>query len=393
MATVDKKRYNKMENALQYINKNFVTVSDEDAKKTNPILKQVLTTITDAMKGVSPLFANLFESFLFGGSYYDGLKVGKPDEFDLDLRLVLPKLVDAKLGISNQPGFVTVTMPGWSKFEASSEFAKLKDLAKFKDGDNYLVQDKVLQWMEGVVNMALNKIGKVGNRAEIPINGKKAYVALKKSGPALTALITYDNIHLDVDLVVVFKMTADQWPPSPFKPLPKECGSKKEFLIVPKPPKTDVGKKERYWRLSFQEQERVLIMGNNTCKPALRLLKKLRDTQNHTQISSYFIKTVFLHEIDKQDKAFWNSSLSFVFMHMLKTYRDYLASYKIPYYWNKNNNMLQNIHKTTIDNFKNYLTRVIDSVDKKVDENPYILGEYLATPEEQEQLKKNVRIV
>lgn len=31
--------------------------------------------------------------------------------------------------------------------------------------------------MEGVVNMALNKIGKVGNRAEIPINGKKAYVS------------------------------------------------------------------------------------------------------------------------------------------------------------------------------------------------------------------------
>lgn len=78
------------------------------------------------MKSVNPLFANLFESFLFGGSYYDGLKVGKPDEFDLDLRLVLPKLVDAKLNISNQPGFVTVTMPGWSKFEASSEFTKLK---------------------------------------------------------------------------------------------------------------------------------------------------------------------------------------------------------------------------------------------------------------------------
>lgn len=43
MATVDKKRYNKMETALQYINKNFVTVSDEDAKKTNPILKQVVS--------------------------------------------------------------------------------------------------------------------------------------------------------------------------------------------------------------------------------------------------------------------------------------------------------------------------------------------------------------
>lgn len=62
---------------------------------------------------------------------------------------------------------------------------------------------------------------------------------------------------------------------------------------------------------------------------------------------------------------------------MLKTYKSYLDDYKIPYYWNTRNNLLQHIDKIVIDNFKNFLGRVIDTVDKKIDENPLIIADYL----------------
>ena len=37
------------------------------------------------MKESDELFNALFREIYFSGSYYDGLKIGKPDEFDLNL--------------------------------------------------------------------------------------------------------------------------------------------------------------------------------------------------------------------------------------------------------------------------------------------------------------------
>ena len=37
------------------------------------------------MKESDELFKTLYQQVYFSGSYYDGLKIGKPDEFDLNL--------------------------------------------------------------------------------------------------------------------------------------------------------------------------------------------------------------------------------------------------------------------------------------------------------------------
>lgn len=78
------------------------------------------------MKAENETFKNLFEGIFYGGSYYDGLKVEKPEEFDIDLKMVLPKLVEAELELANVPGFVRVKMPGWAKFEKNAEFENFK---------------------------------------------------------------------------------------------------------------------------------------------------------------------------------------------------------------------------------------------------------------------------
>lgn len=69
------------------------------------------------MKTKSVLFKGLYDKLFYGGSYYDGLRVGHPEEFDLDLLLRLPKLVDASLTISNIPGFVSVQLKGFDAFQ------------------------------------------------------------------------------------------------------------------------------------------------------------------------------------------------------------------------------------------------------------------------------------
>lgn len=69
------------------------------------------------MKTKNVLFKGLFDKVFYGGSYYDGLRVGHPEEFDLDLLLRLPKLVDATLTITNIPGFVSVQLKNFADFQ------------------------------------------------------------------------------------------------------------------------------------------------------------------------------------------------------------------------------------------------------------------------------------
>lgn len=200
---------------------------------------------------------------------------------------------------------------------------------------------------------------------------------MTKGGPAMTLNISCEelNIAMDVDLVASFKFTETHWPTSPFKSVPPQC-AKKEFLIVPKSPKGEVNDiKARLWRLSFQEQERELMNGKDRFKPALRLMKKLRDTQEQGKISSYFLKTIFLNEAASKDKDFWCAPLSFVFMHMLKVYQECIENKKIPYYWYGKNNLLKGIEPKTLDNYKFKLKKIIDTIEKKFDSQPEIIAE------------------
>lgn len=60
------------------------------------------------MKTIDPLFKYIFNKKLYGGSYYDGLKLYEPDEYDLDLAFKLPKKADFHLDTSSEPGFVRI---------------------------------------------------------------------------------------------------------------------------------------------------------------------------------------------------------------------------------------------------------------------------------------------
>lgn len=51
-------------------------------------------------------FNGLFERFFYGGSFYDDLKVGKAEEYDLDFVFNLPVCIKPKIEISDKHGFV-----------------------------------------------------------------------------------------------------------------------------------------------------------------------------------------------------------------------------------------------------------------------------------------------
>ncbi|KAL1517801.1 hypothetical protein ABEB36_001524 [Hypothenemus hampei] len=399
-----------LERPLDYINSKFIKLTSYEIKRNNIILKMVSSTIINSMREMDDLFNCMYKEIFYGGSYYDKLKVGKPNEYDLDLVQQLPDICQPEVQCSEHPGFVQVQIHGYHNIlvlPSSPENSPLLKITNLMENCNYLSTNKYLKWIESLVNRALNKFNKDINNEryiDVPIDTKEALkmmTRLAKSGPAFTLKLTgkdFDgsDIQLDIDLVPCFRFGENDWPniSGGYRPNPKEKLIYKEhFFVVPKKPReaklANNPNMERFWRLSFQEQEREL-MGKNkrALKPALKLIKKMRDRYEHT-IASYFIKTVFLWTVEIKPDEFWNQPLCNVFFEMLKIYSKYLQTYNIPYYWNPGYNLIGYLKQSTKVHICKTIQNIIRDISNSLMDqtDPYMVGRFLLSKEEYEELK------
>lgn len=344
------------EEVLKTINRDYISLKNNEVASNNQLLKATLEKMIAEMKKLNPLFKAIYKKPFYGGSYYDDLKVGKPDEFDLDLLLALPKRCEThkvpncgcvQLIPSNKPGYF------WFKIE--------KGFYEPFDGfiiDGYMQTNLVLDWLKGCCTKALNNFSSLDFIFETP-------KYFSESGPALTLRLFGDFGVMDIDLVPAFKFGSQYWPQESFRSNPS---TKKEFFIVPKKAKMTCA--ERYWRASCQDQERELIEGKQRLKPALRLLKKMRNNLGHVSISSYALKTIVLWDLDT-GYFDWNATLTDTFLKLLEKYKESLENKKIPYYWNKRGNLLDNIkHSDTLINHFNEISRKLKRFQMYYETNP-----------------------
>lgn len=61
------------------------------------------------MKKEDRFFKELYTEIFYGGSYYDGLKVGEPEEYDLDVLFKLPRLTSPQI-TTDLDGYVKVKL-------------------------------------------------------------------------------------------------------------------------------------------------------------------------------------------------------------------------------------------------------------------------------------------
>ncbi|KAL3285035.1 hypothetical protein HHI36_019162 [Cryptolaemus montrouzieri] len=372
----DRKKYNVLEPILHKINADIVTISDEQKSRSQAIMETVVRLFIDEMKSLDVMFARMFRKILYGGSYYDGLKIKDADEFDIDLALALPKAADPCLEVSSDNGFVNVKLEKYESFKRQRQlavdysilslFLYFQENGEVLDSDNYLLTDKFRAWFESLIHNATNNI----------IEYKKCpyKFTVHKGGPAFTLHINVNYSHrIDVDLVPSIIFSEEKWPGPPFR---QNRTAKKDFLIVPKP-FHDYGPLS--WRLSFQEQESEIIRGKDRLKCVVRLLKLLRDVQGQDLIASYYIKTVFMWLLQYTDEAFWKrDSLSYTFMMGLKYYSKMLDEKTIPYYWNDRNNLLNTGKNVTIYQCSQRIKRIIARIERNLDSNEIatVLDEY-----------------
>lgn len=366
-----------LEVILQEINKRHVRIKKLEKKKNNLILYTVLEELLKEMRKCDCLFDSMKPKLEYLGSYFDGLRVGQPTEYDLNVILTLHLDYNKIILESEKNAYVSITMPEEFRRLSKIPTTAIKGFKKteFWCNRSYrLSVTKVRSWAQSVVDVALNKLPVQDGKRILTLNGETYKIVYKISGPANTITIYIDEDYLiDIDLVPTLQFEL------PKKPTFSKIDFKKVrstnvsyYFAVPKP-----NDDEFSWRLAFPYQERFYMKTKNNCKSVIKLLKLFRDVQGFDKLASYFIKTLFLWEIEEKNESFWKEkSLGYLVLYMLGKLRDSLAVATIRNFWCPEHNLLEKVNQQTCLNWSNRISNIIKDIEKQKVKNPYIVLKY-----------------
>lgn len=349
--------YSDLDPILDDVNKKCVKMNDVMKKEYVRITSEVIKTIINSLKSTDEVFEKLYSKLEYVGSYFDGLRVAKATEFDLNLIMKLPYNYNQIL-IENQnvsAGFVKINISKATINSNQPSEKVIKTIQKWCDNDGYLLENRVRQWMEGIISRCLGH----GTRTLTISSGETVNVRVRKSGPAYTLNVDTGTDIIDVDLVFTIQFPESKQPPSPIRWNSDLAAS---WVVVPKP-----SNDPRFWRVSFTYSERRIIQDKYKLKLINRLLKALRDARDW-QVPSYYIKTLFLWEVHEctacNRTRFWEKKQGYLFVYMLNQLFIKLNENKLLYYWHKKMNLLDNKFNTAyIISMANNISRIISKIN------------------------------
>ncbi|CAH0699190.1 unnamed protein product [Spodoptera exigua] len=374
-----------LEEIFQEINRRHVRIKKKERINNQSILYKVLQELLTSMRKCDSLFDSMKPRLAYLGSYFDGLRVGQPTEYDINIILTVHinynKIeLDAR---HSENGYTSIIMPEefrrLSKTPATAERG-FKKTEYWCDRSYHLSIGRFRSWMQSVVDTALNKLPLVDGKRMVKVEDKYFKIGYKMSGPANTITICMkDDYIIDVDLVPTLSFELPKQPHHSNIDFNKVKQTKiSYYFAVPKPSNNDLS-----WRLAFPYQERCYTDNKNNLKSALKLLKLFRDIQGFNQLASYFIKTLFLWEIVENDEEFWkNNSLTFLVLHMLKRLRDSLAVATISNFWCPDHNLLEKIKLVTCVNWSNRVSNIINDIERNKINNPHVILKYFTKTSE-----------
>lgn len=369
-----------MEDVLLQVNKNHVKIQKQDKKNNNTILYSVLGEILKKMRSCDKLFSSLKPKLEYLGSYFDGLRVGRPTEYDINIVLTFYVNYDKIKLVSNKTkgAYASVIMP--SEFRRLSKIPAtatkgFKETELWCDASHRLSMQRFRSWMQKVVDTALKTLPVENGMKILKLNGKSFQIASKTSGPAFTLTIieNSDNI-IDIDLVPTLAFNLPKTPNNTKIDFDRvRMTNIKQYFAVPKPTDDDFS-----WRLAFPYQEKYYIYNKQNMKSAIKILKLLRDTQGFNKLASYYIKTIFLWEAVENTDSFWKTkSLSFLVIFMLKKLKTCLSNKLIKNFWCPDHNLLETIQAETCLNWSNRLSHIINDIESNKKNDPFVILQYL----------------
>jgi cyclic GMP-AMP synthase len=237
----------------------------------------------------------------FAGSHYDGLRINKPDEFDMDVVIGLP--LNLKSDTRNHENSDFVIEPsdaGYIQLKMGTQFLNMmyrddwetnRECYKWKCDENYLLRSKFTDWFKSIVVKALNQFETKNQLPVFKVDNVEYSIVRSESGPAITLSIInkMTNFKMDVDLVPTLRFPECRWPIAhDYREIPSDC--KKDFwMVVPKPDKNNESNvdRSRTWRLALHYQERELMYNTYNLRKAIKLVSVMCSFILFQSLSAY----------------------------------------------------------------------------------------------------------
>ncbi|KAH8321040.1 hypothetical protein KR067_013452 [Drosophila pandora] len=330
---------------------NFDQHREEYTQHYDALRKELYTQLRS-----NKVLDKLLKGHTLGGTYGDNLKVAMPNEFDLVIHLVFPE--NDKIIVKadpRKPGNVTLDMTKLMEVIGKQDHNKLvfEQLQKMVNRNQLLCEDKLQSWLQGVMTQALAKMGK-----QIKVGSVVSPLSYKKSGPAHTIDVK-GRYEYSVDFVPAIRLKADQCVLGPQQR--RHFGSTPHWDAIPKPMKPPLPENISF-RASYYDAEKGLLQGKNNLKNSIRLMKRLRDKKtNMTNLKSYYIKTLFLWEVTKQDPKYWQKPMTEIVIEMLErlgnTLRLTSSKGKLLFFWDPKLDMFADLTANQRQDMFNCVTR------------------------------------
>lgn len=304
--------------------------------------------IVDYVKRRDARFARL--SIFHAGSYYDRVKVGEPDEFDL--MLVVENLtLDAEPYEEDEDDGMREPPTGYTR-------------VMIDRGEEVMWQQDSCVNSRGMLNAVQVKAVFVRLiRSAIKNLGYEQCIDVETHGPAATLQITDTNNGrvYSVDLVLVIRdkswpEDAEGWRQRQRKGWPKphlvqEICQDGCFLVTRQPKGGNVPDREKgfLWLFTFPAAEKKLFHKGghgeqSSCrKQVLRIMKALKEQLNLHPLKSYHLKTMLFYECEANPHANqWSSDrLSERFIGLLQRLENCLKQANCPHYFIQNFNLFE----------------------------------------------------
>lgn len=350
-----------LEQPLQTISKAFIKLEDAEKKIFTDHFDKVYKYVTDSMGQVDGFFTKIFQRQQLAGSYADRIKVGQPNEYDALMILKFPDPVVEK----SKPGFITINIKNGLNKLSSIEQAKYRALI---DENGYLLQDKVFGWLRSLIYTVTDKCKNL-----IKVENNEYAVQKSSNGPAVTLDITVQKSSsgktgtFSIDFVgaLAFDLK-DKWF-ADFKP---PIIRTKHWNAIAKPSKVTPNK-NREWTCSYANIEREYLHDTQKLKPLIRIYKKIRDTHNLTNLKSYYIKLIFLHQRLNKDKVknYWDQKMGVLFLEMFDVILKHLEQGKLFSMWHKQYNLFNELTTVQLNDIFNKLKKIKENIVKNLAAN------------------------
>ena len=249
-----------------------IKIDEEEQKKYQGLLKYVVDTMISKMKESTPEFNDLYRETYYGGSFFDGLKIGSTEqEFDLNIVFRWKSQSGEITGLGEDKRkknfcYIKVTKPVLSPSEEKITFNM--------HGVQYLSPIKMFNMIKKSVDRVLTEIS-----LTVEYKGETYRVTRHEYAP-VTLKVVGNGMSFEVDLVPSIKFDFPVLPPHSeleqhVVSLCNKFGVTNEtrnFMAI----SLHRADKEKF-ELDFHDIERKILYNRGCVKKVIKLMKYLRD--------------------------------------------------------------------------------------------------------------------